>query len=154
VDLDLSGEANHQLGESELSVVGAGDNHVSDAGPVPVGQGHLGCRRGVIEPMRAGTGVQRGDEVPGGGEHDRVESCRLVGRPGREGILSDFGEVADMDASVIEVEGECLGFAFAEGEGCCRFGGSVNRCSSVSWRAPWVCLMSRRTPPAPIAASC
>ena len=32
--------------------------------------------------------------------------------------------------------------------------GSVNRTSSVSCSAPWVCAMSRRTPPAPIAASC
>ena len=32
--------------------------------------------------------------------------------------------------------------------------GLVKRCSSVRCSAPWVCWMSRRTPPAPIAASC
>ena len=53
-------------GEPEPAVVRAGDDHISDTGPVPVGQRHLGCRRRVIEPMRAGTGVQFGDEVPGG----------------------------------------------------------------------------------------
>jgi hypothetical protein len=30
--------------------------------------------------------------------------------------------------------------------------GLVKRCSSARCSAPWVCLMSRRTPPAPIAA--
>ena len=54
-------------GEAESSVVAAGDDHISDTGPVPVGQRHLGCRRGVIEPMRAGTGVQFGDQVRGWG---------------------------------------------------------------------------------------
>ena len=68
-------------GEAESAVVGAGDDHISDTGPVPVGQRHLGCRRGVIETMRAGTAVEFGDEVPGGGDHDRVEPSRSVGNP-------------------------------------------------------------------------
>ena len=42
-------------GEAESAVVGAGDDHISDTGPVPVGQRHLGCRRRVIETMRPGT---------------------------------------------------------------------------------------------------
>ena len=68
-------------GEAESAVVGAGDDHVSDTGPVSVGQGHLGCRRVMIETMRAGTAVEFGDQVPGGGDHDRVESSRSVGNP-------------------------------------------------------------------------
>ena len=103
-------------GEAESAVVAAGDDHVSDTGPVPVGQRHLGCRRGVIETMRAGTAVEFGDEVAGGGEHDRVEPCRSVGNPSVEGILSRGGHVTDMDTAVIKVEVECLWFAFAEGE--------------------------------------
>jgi hypothetical protein len=31
--------------EAQPSVVGPGDDHVSDAGPVSVGQGHFGCGR-------------------------------------------------------------------------------------------------------------
>ena len=110
-------------GESESAVVAAGDDHVSDAGPVPVGQGHLGCRLGVIETMRPGTAVQLGDEVPGGGDHDRVEPSGSVGNPSVERILSCGGHIADMNAPVIKIEVECLWFAVAEGEGCCRFGG-------------------------------
>ena len=66
--------------------------------------------------MRAGTGVQFGDEVPGGGDHDRVEPSRSVGNPSGERILSRGGHVADMNTAVIKVELECLGVAFAEGE--------------------------------------
>ena len=66
--------------------------------------------------MRAGTAVEFGDQVPGGGDHDRVEPSRSVGNPSVERILGRGGEVADMDAAVIKVEVECLRFAFAEGE--------------------------------------
>jgi hypothetical protein len=90
--------------------------------------------------MRAGPAVEFGDEVPGWGDHDCVEPSRSVGSPSREGILRGGGEVADMNAAVIKVEVECLWFAFSEGERCCRFGGSVKRCSSVRRRAPWVCV--------------
>ena len=94
-------------GEAESAVVAAGDDHISDTGPVPVGQRHLGCCRRVIETMRAGTAVEFGDEVPGGGDHDRVEPSRSIGNPSREGILRGGGEVADMNAAVIKVEVEC-----------------------------------------------
>ena len=73
--------------------------------------------------MSASTAIEFGDEVAGRGEHDRVESCRSVNDPSVKGILSGFGEVTDMDASVIEVEVERRVFTFAEGERCCRFGG-------------------------------
>jgi hypothetical protein len=38
-------------GETEPAVVGPGDDHISDTGPVPVGQRHLGYRLGVVEAM-------------------------------------------------------------------------------------------------------
>jgi hypothetical protein len=90
--------------EPESPVVAAGDDHVSDTGPVSVGQRHFGYCKRVIETMRAGTGVQFGDEVPGGGDHDRVESSVSVGNPSHEGILRGGGHVADMDTAVIKVE--------------------------------------------------
>ena len=34
----------------------AGDDHISDTGPVPVGQTHLRAGLGVIETMRHGRG--------------------------------------------------------------------------------------------------
>jgi hypothetical protein len=43
--------------ESESAVVAAGHDHISDAGPISVGQGHLGCRSGVIKTMRPGAAV-------------------------------------------------------------------------------------------------
>ena len=110
-------------GEAESAVVGAGDDHISDTGPVPIRQAHLAAGRVTAEAMITGLSVEFGDELAGGGEHDRVESCRSVGNPSREGILCGGGEVADMNAAVIKVEVECLWFAFAEGERCCRFGG-------------------------------
>jgi hypothetical protein len=77
----------------------------------------------MIETMRAGTAVELGDQVPGGGDHDRVEPSLSVGNPSAERILSRGGEVADVNAPVIKVEVERPGVAVAEGERCCRFGG-------------------------------
>ena len=110
-------------GEAESAVVGAGDDHVSDTGPVSVGQTHLGYCRRVIEPVRAGTGVQLGDKLSGGGDHDRVEPSGPVGNPSGERILSGGGHVADMDPAVIKVELQRRRVALAEGQRCCRFGG-------------------------------
>ena len=93
-------------GEAESAVVAAGDDHISDTGPVPVGQTHLRSGRGVIETMRPGTAVEFGDKLAGGGEHDRVESGRSVGDPSGEGILGGGGNVADMNTAVIKVEVE------------------------------------------------
>ena len=73
--------------------------------------------------MRPGPAVEFGDQVSGWGDHDRVEPSRSVGNPSREGILRGGGEVTDMNAAMIKVEVECLGFAFSEGERCCRFTG-------------------------------
>ena len=108
----------HPVGrsESESAVVGPGDDHISDAGLVPVSQVHLSSGRDVAEAMIAGSSVQIGDKLPGGGEHDRVQSGSLVRNPSGESILGDFSEVSDMDSAVSEVEVERLRFAFAEGE--------------------------------------
>src|SRR4051794_7585429 len=74
-------------GEAESTVVSAGDDHVYDAGLVSVGQGRFGCRGRVIEPMGAGAAVEFGDQVPGRGDHDRVEASCPVGNPTVEHIL-------------------------------------------------------------------
>jgi hypothetical protein len=70
-------------GDAEPPVVGAGDDHIRDTGPVPVGQRHLGYCRGVIETMPPDTAVEFGDQVPGGGDHDRVQPSCSVGKPKR-----------------------------------------------------------------------
>ena len=72
--------------------------------------------------MITGLSVEFGDELAGGGEHDRVESGGPVGHPGCEGIVGGGGEVADMNPVVIKVEVERLWLAFAEGEGGGGFG--------------------------------
>ena len=66
--------------------------------------------------MVSGATVEFGDQLAGGGEHDRVKSGRSVRDPSGEGILGGFGKVADVDAIVIEIEVERRRFAFAEGE--------------------------------------
>jgi hypothetical protein len=99
-----------------LTVVGAGDDHIADTGVVSIGQAHLASNLGAAETTGACSSVEVGDEVSGGGEHDRVQPSGLVGNPRREGILCGGGEVAAVDAAVIKVEVDCLWFAFAEGE--------------------------------------
>ena len=66
--------------------------------------------------MITGSSIQVGDKLPGGGEHDRVQSGRSVEDPSGEGILGGCGNVADVDAIVIKVEGERGRLAVAEGE--------------------------------------
>ncbi len=121
---------------------------------LPSAKGTSAVASGVIKAMRAGTAVEFGDQVAGGGEHDRVEPGRSVGNPSVERILGGGGEVADMNPTVIKVEVERLGSPSRRASDAAASAGSVKRCSSVRRRAPWVCWMSRRTPPAPIAASC
>ena len=103
-------------GEAEPSVVAAGDDHISDARLVPVGQGHFRCGRGVVQAMGAGASVEVGDEVPGGGEHDRVEPSRSVGSPGPERVFGGSGEVADMHPTMLQVELQRLGVTVTEEE--------------------------------------
>ena len=73
--------------------------------------------------MGAGALVELADQFAGGGEHDRIQAAAPVGLPGREDLLGERGEVADMDSSLVEVEAERFGPAVAEGEGGGAFGG-------------------------------
>ena len=108
--------------ESEAAIVRAGDDHVADTGPVSVAQTHFLPGRDTVEAMIAGAAVEFGDELAGGGEHDRVESGGSVGNPSGEGILGDLGEITDMNTAMIEIEAECAGIAFPEGERGLCFG--------------------------------
>ena len=75
----------------------AGDDHISDARRIAVGQTHLGRGRGVVEAMITGATVEFGDKLAGGGEHDRVEPSCSVGNPSVERILNCGGQVPDMN---------------------------------------------------------
>ena len=57
------------------AVVGAGDDHVADAGLVRVRQAHFATSRVIAEAMITGLSVEFGDKLSSGREHDRVESC-------------------------------------------------------------------------------
>jgi hypothetical protein len=103
-------------GELEASIIGAGDDHVADTGPVSVPETHFLSCRGTVATVLAGAAVQVGDQLAGGGEHDRVQSDGSVGNPGGEGILGDLGEITDMNPAVIEIEAECTGIFFPQGE--------------------------------------
>ena len=61
-------------GEAESAVVAAGDDHISDAGLIAVGQPHRRIRHVPVEAMISGAPVEFGDQLAGGGEHDGVES--------------------------------------------------------------------------------
>jgi hypothetical protein len=78
--------------------------------------------RDVAEAMLAGAPVEVGDQLAGGGEHDRVESDGSVGNPSGEGILGDLGEITDMNTAMIEIEAECAGISFPQGERGLCFG--------------------------------
>ena len=105
--------------------------------------------------MGAGASVEVGDEAPGWGEHDRVEPSRSVGNPSAERIVSRGCPITDMNTAVIKVELQPRRVAFSDGERCCRFGGVGEAMQpGQAEGAVGVCVMSRRTPPAPIAASC
>ena len=90
-----------------------------------------GCGWGVVQAMGSGAAVEFGDQVAGGGEHDRVEPSRSVGSPSAERILGGGGEVADMDAALIKVEVERLGLPSRRASEAAASAGSVKRCSSV-----------------------
>jgi hypothetical protein len=72
--------------------------------------------------MITGSAVELGDELAGRSEHDRVQSDGSVGNPSSERILGDLGEIADMNAAMIEIEAKCAGITFPQGERGLRFG--------------------------------
>ena len=105
---------------AEPAVVGAADDELTHTGPVPIAQRGLGhrswCNLGRFcdfslagEPVQtfgAGALIELGDEVARGGEHDRVLTGGAVGAPGLEEVVGHRGEVADVNAVVVEVETE------------------------------------------------
>jgi hypothetical protein len=58
-------------GESESAVVGAGDDHISDTGLVPISQAHFPSHRDVAAAMVTGSAVELSDKLAGE-EHDRI----------------------------------------------------------------------------------
>ena len=73
--------------------------------------------------MGLGAVVELGDELAGGGEHDRVQPVVAVVGPRGEHLFGGGGGVADVDPAAVEVEPERLGVPVAKGEGGGGFGG-------------------------------
>ena len=78
---------------------------------------------GVGEAVGLGAVVELGDELAGGGEHDRVQPVVAVVRPRGEHVLGGGGGVADVDPAAVEVEPERLGVPVAKRQGGGGFGG-------------------------------
>jgi hypothetical protein len=72
--------------------------------------------------MIAGSTVEVSDELAGRSDHDRVESDGLIRNPSVERILGRGGYVADMNPAMIEIEAECAGIGFPQGERGVGFG--------------------------------
>src|SRR5512133_4227783 len=72
--------------------------------------------------MVTGSAVELSDQLAGRSEHDRVESGRSILNPSGEGILGDLGEITDMNPAMIEIEAECAGITFPQGERGLCFG--------------------------------
>ena len=72
--------------------------------------------------MITGAAVELSNELAGRSEHDRVQSGRSVLNPSGERILGDLGDITDMNTAMIEIEAECAGIAFAQGERGLCFG--------------------------------
>ena len=70
----------------------------------------------MVETMRPGTAVEFGDQVPGGGEHDRVEPSRSIGNPSAERILSRDCPITDMNTAMIKIELKPRRVALTDGE--------------------------------------
>ena len=79
-------------------------------------------RVGVGEAVVAGALVELRDQLPGRGQHDRIESTAAVVLPGVEDGVEGGGGVADVDPLPVEVEAERFGSAVADGEGGGGFG--------------------------------
>ena len=109
--------------QAKPAVVGSGEDGVADEAGVAVGQGAPGPGIPAGQAVGLRLQVERGDEVSGGGEHERVEARSSVGGPGGEYVGGDGGEVADVDPVVVEVEPEGLGAAFPKRQGGGAFDG-------------------------------
>jgi hypothetical protein len=102
-------------GETEPTVVGAGDDHIADRCLVAVAKVDLPLGIGIVQPVVAGALVEVGDVFAGGGEHDRVEPGCPVGNPSGESILGGLGDIADMHPALMKVEPEGVGVAVTHG---------------------------------------
>ena len=71
----------------------------------------------LVEAVLAGALVEFGNQLAGGGEHDRIEALVGVGTPRGEGVVGHGGQVTDVDALVVEVEAERRRVAVAQREG-------------------------------------
>jgi hypothetical protein len=72
--------------------------------------------RDTVATMITGSAVEFGDQLAGGGEHDRVQSDGSVGNPSGEGIIGDLGEITDVNPAMIKIELKRLRLAVAEHE--------------------------------------
>ncbi len=66
--------------------------------------------------MRPGAAVEFGDQLAGGGEHDRIKAGGPIRNPSAQRILGRGGYVADMNTALIKVELQPRRVAFAECE--------------------------------------
>ena len=109
--------------EAQPAVVVAGDDGVADVARLPSAKAHL--RAGVASGEAVGLGalVELGDQVAGGGEHERVEPRPRSSAQAVKTSCGDGGEVADVDPVVVEVEPERLGVPVAQGQGGGGFDG-------------------------------
>jgi hypothetical protein len=108
--------------ESATPIIGAGDDHVADTRPVSVPQTHFSPGRSTVATLIAGSAVELGDKLAGWSEHDRVQSNRSILNLSGKGIVGDLGEITDMNTTMIEIEAECAGIAFPQGERGLCFG--------------------------------
>jgi hypothetical protein len=108
--------------KSESSVVHAGDDHITDTRPVSIPQTHLLPGRATVKAMITGSTVELSDQLAGRSQQDRVQSGRSIMNPSSKGIVSDLGEITDMDTTMIEIEAECAGITVPQGERGLSFG--------------------------------
>ena len=114
-------------GDGQSPVVAAGEHRVAGGADRAVGQPHLqavpACAVGLLgEAVVAGSGVQCGDQVAGGGEHDAVSPGGAVGGPGGEQLGGGGGRVADVHPLLGEVVAEGRWVTDAQREGGGAFG--------------------------------
>ena len=108
---------------AQPTVVQAGDDHVADRGVAAVGEGDGAGGLDAVAEVGLGAGVEFGDQVAGGGDHEGVRAGVAGGEPGVEDLVGAGAEVADVDAVVVEVEAERFGVAGAQREAGGAFGG-------------------------------
>lgn len=107
---------------AQCPVVVSGDDQLPGRCPVAVGQLDLAAGCGAVESEGAGVVVELGDEVAGGGEHDRVQTSLFVGRPRGQDLAGDGGGVGGVEPLGVGIERNRGWVAIAEGEAGGGFG--------------------------------